>query len=455
LGQRQDALGNADSTKTLRTFILMRIFYRLLILSFCLLVRAAHAQNTPAPLKLLTFVLTPSAANWTYQVNQPASVQVMLLQNDVPLQEATISYEVGPEMLAPEKTGTLHLKQGQGRLDIGTSKEPGFRQLLVKTEYQGKTYSSQVKVGFSPELIAPTASLPADFGAFWDAAKTEAAKVPLDARLTYLPEHSTPAVDVYLVNLQNYKPGRRLYGFLSKPKAAGKYPVLLSPPGAGIKAISPATSYAEQGFISLSLEIHGISPLLDEATYKSISSAFGDYPTQGLDDRDAYYYKSVYLGCVRAIDFLCSLPEFDGQHVVVTGGSQGGALTIVTAALDKRVTALAAFYPALCDLTGYLHGRAGGWPHLLAPRAASTNNTPAKLRTMGYYDVVNFARQLTVPGFYSWGYNDNTCPPTSVYAAINAVKAPKTLIITPISGHWRFEETNQQSINWLKQQVKK
>ena len=426
----------------------------LLLLCFVLL-QKGYAQNAPAPLKLLTFVLTPSAANWNYKTNQPASVKVTLLKNEVPLEEAIISYEIGPEMLAAEKTGTLHLKQGQGLLDIGTSKEPGFRQLLVKTEYQGKTYSSQVKVGFSPELITPTVPLPADFAAFWETAKTEAAKVPLDTRLTYLPEYSTSTVEVYLVNLQNYKKGQRLYGFLCKPKAAGKYPVLFSPPGAGIKPASPTTFYAEQGFISFSIEIHGISPLLDSDTYKNISNAFGDYPTQHLDDRDTYYYKSVYLGCVRAIDYLCSLPEFDGQNVLVTGGSQGGALTIVTAALDKRVTALAAFYPALCDLTGYLHGRAGGWPHLLDARSAGLNNTSAKLRTIGYYDVVNFARQVAVPGFYSWGYNDTTCPPTSVYAAVNAVQAPKTVVIMPITGHWRFEETNQQSIEWLKQQVKK
>ena len=39
-----------------------------------------------------------------------------------------------------------------------------------------------------------------------------------------------------------------------------------------------------------------------------------------------------------------------------------------------------------------------------------------KVRTLRYYDVVNFAKQITVPGFYSWSYNDNACPPTSVYA---------------------------------------
>ncbi|MCU7550177.1 acetylxylan esterase [Chitinophagaceae bacterium LB-8] len=106
-------------------------------------------------------------------------------------------------------------------------------------------------------------------------------------------------------------------------------------------------------------------------------------------------------------------------------------------------------------MTGYIHGRAGGWPHLLSPRFKAINNTPEKLKTISYYDVVNFARNISVPGFYSWGYNDNTCPPTSIFAAVNTIKAPKTIVITPISGHWRFEETNSESIEWMKEQLKK
>lgn len=59
-----------------------------------------------------------------------------------------------------------------------------------------------------------------------------------------------------------------------------------------------------------------------------------------------------------------SMDEFDGENLIVYGGSQGGALAIVTAALDPRIKGLVSFYPALCDLNGYVHGRAGGWPHL-------------------------------------------------------------------------------------------
>lgn len=427
----------------------------LLLIPFVTVFANTSAQNSPSPIKLIEFILTPDAKDWNYKVNDNASVQVSVLKFGVPMHDVSISYETGPEMLPADKKTSILLKNGQGKIDIGTSKQPGFRQLLVSTAYKGKTYSDIIKVAFSPEKITPTVHMPEDFLKFWESAKAEAGKIPMDVILTPLPQYSTSTVDVFLINLQNYKKGQRLYGYLCKPKAAGKYPVLFTPPGAGIKSILPSTAYAEQGYISLSIEIHGISPLLDNETYRNISTAFGDYTQNKLDDRDNYYYKSVYLGCVRSIDYLCSLPEWDKKNVVVTGGSQGGALSIVTAALDKRVSCLAAFYPALCDITGYLHGRAGGWPHLLSPRNQPVNNTPEKLKTIGYYDVVNFAKQITVPGFYSWGYNDNTCPPTSVFAAVNSIKAPKAISITPISGHWRFEETNQESLEWIKKQLQK
>jgi cephalosporin-C deacetylase-like acetyl esterase len=94
-----------------------------------------------------------------------------------------------------------------------------------------------------------------------------------------------------------------------------------------------------------------------------------------------------------------SLPQYDGKNLAVTGGSQGGALSIVTAALDPRVKFLAANYPALSDLTGYLYDRAGGWPHMFTNNSSSGNGTPQKIETSKYYDVVNFARMVAIPGY--------------------------------------------------------
>ena len=106
---------------------------------------------------------------------------------------------------------------------------------------------------------------------------------------------------------------------------------------------------------------------------------------------------------------------------------------------------LAAFYPALCDLTGYYSNRVGGWPHMFRDLKASKE----KLETAKYYDVVNFAKNVKVPGFYSWGFNDVVCPPTSTYSAYNSITAPKELFISQETGHWSYPELAEKSKQWL------
>ena len=140
----------------------------------------------------------------------------------------------------------------------------------------------------------------------------------------------------------------------TKNAEKGSCPVVLCPPGAGIKTIKEPLRhkyYAEQGCIRFEIEIHGLNPEMTAGEFKEISTAFNGrengYLNNGLDNRDNYYMKHVYLACVRCIDLLTSLPEWDGKNVIVQGGSQGGALSLITAGLDSRVTACVANHPAL------------------------------------------------------------------------------------------------------------
>lgn len=66
-----------------------------------------------------------------------------------------------------------------------------------------------------------------------------------------------------------------------------------------------------------------------------------------------------------------------------------------------------------------------------------------------YYDMVNFARRITVPGWFSWGYNDEVCPPTSMYAAYNTVTAPKELHPYLETGHYWYQEQYDEWNEWL------
>ena len=251
-----------------------------------------------------------------------------------------------------------------------------------------------------------------------------------------------------------------VYGYLFYPKNAqpGKHPVVLCPPGAGIKTIKEPLRhkyYAENGFIRLEIEIHGLDPRLPKETFDDISRAFNSDPTgyleNGIDNRDRYYMKHVYLALVRCIDLLTSLPEWDGRNVAVQGGSQGGALALVAAGLDKRVNLCVVNHPALSDMAGYTEkGRTGGYPHF---NRMTGLYTPSNISTMAYYDVVNFARKVKATTYMTWGYNDNTCPPTTSYAVWNTLNCEKESLITPINEHWTSDATEYGQMVWIKKHL--
>ena len=418
-----------------------------MLIGAVLFVLSAAAENYPYRSDVL-WVTVPDHADWLYKTGEKAKIEVQFYKYGVPQDGVEVLYELGGDMMPSDTKGTVKLKNGKAVISMGTMKEPGFRDCRLTAKLGGKTYSHHIKVGFSPEKLQPYTQLPSDFNEFWNKTKAEAAQFPLTYTKEYVEKYSTDKIDCYLIRLQ-----------LNKQKAEGKYPVVLCPPGAGIKTIKGPMRhkyYAEEGCIRFEIEIHGLNPELDEDTFGEISRAFSSrengYLVNGLDSRENYYMKRVYLACVRSIDLLTSLPEWDGKNVIVQGGSQGGALALITAGLDKRVTACVANHPALSDMAGYKAGRAGGYPHLF--KNTVDMDTPAKMKTLAYYDVVNFAKQITVPVYMTWGFNDNTCPPTTSYIVYNVLNCPKEALITPVNEHWTSEDTEYGHLLWIKKHLK-
>ena len=440
----------------------LRLLATAIFLSAAVLTPAANViAPVPAPaiarVATVQVRVTPDHRDWTYQPGETVHFSVSVTADNEPLDGTIVTYKVGPEMMpADEKTVTV--PTGGLAIDGGTLKTPGFIRCIVTTEFAGKTYRGLATAGFAPEKIQPTQTEPADFDAFWDAGKAELAKIPLDARLTLLPDACTSEVNVYHVSFRTVGSAGaqyqgRIYGILCEPVKPGKYPAVLSVPGAGVRPYSGQKELAARGVITLEIGIHGIPVNLPPELYDQMrTGALMDYPLYNLDNKDLYYYRRVYLSCIRANDFLTARENYDGKNLVVIGGSQGGQLTIVTTALDPRVKGCSVRFPAFCDVTGYLHGRAGGWPHMFRPNAKTGENihaTPAKIATTAYYDTVNFAKRIKVPGLYSWGFNDETCPPTSTFSAFNQITAPKTLALALEANHPTIPEQLDVMNKWL------
>lgn len=405
----------------------------------------------------------PDHADWIYKVGEKAFIDVQVLLHGMPQDGLEIAYSLGGDGLDADATGTVTTRGGRARIPVGTRKKPGFRDCRMSCNIDGRGYKNHLKVGFSPEKIVPFTKLPADFETFWQEVLEEQKKVAVQPVVTPEPRYSNAKVECFLVKLRCFRPegNHCIYGYLTKPRKAGKYPVVVSPPGAGVKPMDPMKTlfYAEQGCIRFDMEVHGIDPSLSSAVYKEITAAFGDhhgngYLANGLaGGRDTYYMKKVYAACVRAVDYLVTLPEWDGRNVWIQGASQGGALGLVLAGLDPRVTAACINHPALSDMAAYAEsGRTGGYPHF-GRKYKDVELTPEVIRTLAYYDVVNFARFVKCPVYMTWGFNDNVCPPTTSYGVWNTLAGPKESLITPVNEHWVSMDTRRKQLEWLKRQA--
>lgn len=433
-----------------------KILIAFALLATCL---GINAQNYPFRSDYL-WVTIPNHADWLYKCGEKADIEVQFYKYGIP-RDAEVTYTVANDMLSPDQKGKLTLKNGRGKVNIGTRKSPGFLDLALSATVDGKAYSHHIKVGYSVDNIQPYTKEPADFLDFWEQQISSLRKQPYTFTREQAKEYCTDKILCDLIKLQVDRT-HWIYAYLTYPRnaKAGSHPIVICPPGAGIKTIKEPLRhkyYAEQGFIRLEMEIHGIDPRLPETTFKEIQSAFAakgnNYLENGLDNRDNYYMKHVYAALVRVVDFMTTLPEWDKKNIAFQGGSQGGALALIGASLDKRVTLCVANHPALSDMAGYVEkGRTGGYPHF---NKINGMLTPEKIKTMAYYDVVNFARHITCPVYMTWGYNDNTCPPTTSYAVWNTLRCEKEPLITPINEHWTSDDTEYGQMEWIKARLKK
>lgn len=417
-----------------------------LLFLFCLFI-SASAQIRGNEIRV---VVTPDHSDWTYKTGETATFLIQVYKAQCLLENAVIDYELGPEMYPESQKSGVTLKDGTLKVK-GKMKSPGFYRCKAVAYVNGRKYEGLATAAFDPLKIQAVTGIPQDFMEFWNTSLQQARKVNLNPVMELMPERCTETVNVYHVSYQNIRPGSRTYGILTMPKKPGKYPALLRVPGAGIRPYYGDIETASKGAIVLEIGIHGIPVTNTDAYYNLLfNGALHDYWLMNLDDRDEFYYKRVFVGAVRGVDFLCSLPEYNGNALGVTGASQGGMLSLVTAALDKRVTFYACIHPAMCDHSASLHKQACGWPHYFYQQEKPDEK---RVLVSQYYDGINFARQITVPGWFSFGYNDEVVAPTSMYAVYNTLKAQKEIRPYLETGHYWYQEQYDEWNGWLWKQM--
>jgi cephalosporin-C deacetylase len=274
---------------------------------------------------------------------------------------------------------------------------------------------------------------PSDFDEFWAATLAEAAGIPLKPSLEPVPLRSTDEVDVYEIHYDSLD-RLRIAGWYCVPRETylkPPYPALLIVPGYISEPTLPK-AWAKKGYATV-----GVAPRGKLRSNARFNPGYPGLLLNNAVDRNTYSYRGFYVDACRAVDFVQSRPEVDLTRIGVHGSSQGGALTIVVAALRRdAITCGAAGAPYLCgfmDAASLTHSYP--YEEINDYLRLHPEREPQLRATLAYFDGINFAPMIRCPMQINIGLEDDVCPPQTGYALYRAMTCPKDLHPYPRCAH--------------------
>ncbi|MDX9978488.1 MAG: acetylxylan esterase [Lentisphaeria bacterium] len=259
-----------------------------------------------------------------------------------------------------------------------------------------------------PEKLAPIAE-PEDFDAFWAAMRATLDKVPIRADREELP-CKNPKVKLYAVTLDCAGP-KPVTGYLSIPADAPpqSLPAVCEFHGYGVRRHNPPGNSRGDAIV-FNVNAHGMELDREDAYYDQLIQDLKGYAFKNEENQNpetAYFY-GMSLRVMRALQYVKSLPEWNGKELQSNGGSQGGLQGLWGAGLDPEVTSASIWSPWCCDLGGITVGRLRGW-------------RPDYTRALDYFDPVFHAKRIKGKVHLIANYGDYTCPPAGVWIVYNQI----------------------------------
>jgi cephalosporin-C deacetylase-like acetyl esterase len=386
-------------------------------------------------------VLKQSNESGIYKKGEKIEVSVILkdIQSDSLQVKIRKNYSDKTENLKIEYQGNKVVLLNQ------TFNEP--TSLIFEVRAKGEFASIGLVV--DPDNFEPGTSRPKDIDSYWNNEKKALKALPMDVKSVPLSnmEKGYSCSDIE-INCTGPKPAR---GYFAKPQAAKlkSLPIVLYVHAAGVNGSwclaqpENAINYAKmgEGALCFDLNAHGMLNGQPQAYYDDLDKGeLKNYYSFGMENKNDFYFRGMYLRLMRTLDFLTSQPEWDGKRILVIGESQGGGQALIAAGLDKRVSAVVATVPAMCDWGGPFAGRTGGWPNPFG----YNSNKEKMLETLPYFDAANLLKNSKATLVVEIGFIDVTCPSISVYAAINQAKGKKIVFGDPYRGHQLDQKSYKQ-----------
>ncbi len=280
----------------------------------------------------------------------------------------------------------------------------------------------------------PPRDEPADFDAFWEETLTEARRHPLAARFEPV-DYGLRTVEAFDVTFAGYG-GQPIKGWFLLPQAReAPLPCVIEYIGYGGGRGYPTEwlLWPSAGFAHLVMDTrgqgsgwrHGDTPDLPDAGSSPHQPGF---MTLGVLDPRTYYYRRVFTDAVRAVEAAGGHPQVDAKRIAITGGSQGGGITLAVSGLAPDIAVAMPDVPFLCHYRRAIEiSDASPYSEITHFCRAHRDKIETVFRTLSYFDGVNFAARASARALFSAGLMDDVCPPSTVFAAYNHYGGPKEI----------------------------
>ena len=292
-----------------------------------------------------------------------------------------------------------------------------------------------------PELEAyrPPREEPPDFAAFWERTLADARSHPIAA--SFLPaDFGLRTVETYDVTFAGYG-GQPIKGWLLLPRQRQEpHPCVVEFIGYGGGRGFPTDwlLWSSAGFAHLVMDTRGQGSAwrpgdTPDPQPEGASPHVPGFMTLGILNPETYYYRRVFTDGVRAVEAARSHPAVDATRIAVTGGSQGGGISLAVGGLEPAVSVVMPDVPFLCHYRRAVELiDTNPYAEIAAFCRVHRDKVDTVFRTLSYFDGVNFAARCHARALFSVGLMDDICPPSTVFAAYNHFAGPKEIRV------WRY-----------------
>lgn len=285
---------------------------------------------------------------------------------------------------------------------------------------------------------------PQDFDDFWTKSVAEMEALGTDCQL-YPTEFTHPAADCYELWFKGVK-GASVHAKLAVPKNAGtnkSNPAIIKLHGYSGDAGDwmSKIAWVAAGFTIAAIDCRGQGGKSEDVG-GVIGNTLHGHIIRGLESQfpKDLLFRDIYLDCAQLTRIVMARPEVDPDRVGCYGGSQGGGLTIATAALVPQIKRAAPIFPFLSDykrvwemdLAQHAYAELKEFFRHTDPLHQREDETFTKL---GYIDVQFLAPKIKAEVMMTLGLMDTICPPSTQFAAYNKITSKKSYVAYPDFGH--------------------